>query len=282
MKLIYALFFILCIISCTSESITDDTTETITTDQKETEFELIHLANENKGNVFHLFTFHIALNDQNVSSLYQSDLEQRYDSVTWSISSQHGSIKIFEVEKAHGYTGSKLLWQWSHTFYVPGQYETYLHAYKNNEIVHSDTLTVDVVNEKDFLMYNWAEISSADNTSIGFENVINNNFNLCAIRTTYERTPGIELFLWQNIDDEDTFIQYSEHELYNYISSIYKQPTYDRNAIDLIEKYQELFAHQEPDAVPYAIWLTPKNIITLLKKENEEIKRVLVYAEPAE
>lgn len=45
MKLIYALFFILCIISCTSESITDDTTETITTDQKETEFELIHLAN---------------------------------------------------------------------------------------------------------------------------------------------------------------------------------------------------------------------------------------------
>lgn len=237
-------------------------------------------ATENRGNIFHLFEFFLLNKDEKGLDVSFSELKQIYDSITWSSPAQKGRMKVFSIETGNSYSGCKLVSLWSQTFYLPGEYETYLLCYKDNQVVYSDTLKVEVVDEKDFLMYNWDEVKVSDKTSIGFNNALNDTRTLSALRLMHGDTPGIQLYLQQTIDDDNEFAELSHQFLYDYISSIYQQPVYDREADNLMEKYQELFSYKDINSVPQAIWLTPKSKIVLLMRDRDGLKQTYVYAEP--
>lgn len=287
MKTIYILLLIALFASCSSGNIEEIIPDSPTPDPEQPSvlpnepYKLKFSTEENKENIFHLFSFTLLNEHGKELDVTLFDLAQVYDSIIWTTSIQSGGLKVFSNKTEDSFTETKLTTKWSHTFYSPGKYETYLTGYKNNQIIHKDTLRIDVKDEKDFLMYNWHEVKASDKTSVGFQNALDENHTISAIRKVYENIPTVKVFLWQTIDNDNDFAQLSDRYLYDYISSIYGQPVYDRYADNLMEKYQELFLHKDTDVVPKAIWLTSKSKIVLLRSDREGLIQVFVYAEPS-
>lgn len=286
MKTIYLLLLVALFASCSSGSIEEIIPDSPTPVPEQPSvlpnepYKLKISTEENKENIFHLFSFTLLNEHGKGLDVTLFDLAQVYDSIIWTTSIQSRGLKVFSNKTDDSFTKTKLTMKWSHTFYSPGKYETYLIGYKNNKIIHNDTLRIDVKDEKDFLMYNWHEVKASDKISIGFHNALDKSFMLSAIRKVYDNNPAVKVFLWQTIDNDNDFAQLSDRYLYDYISSIYGQPVYDRDADNLMEKYQELFLHKDTDVVPKAIWLTSKSKIALLRSDREGLIQVFVYAEP--
>ncbi|MEL5892006.1 hypothetical protein AAE250_00680 [Bacteroides sp. GD17] len=288
MKAILLLFFITLFASCSSdvdEEILPDVPGTENPEPGEPGDSFGHYkfrlsAKENTGNIFHLFEFHLLNRDKDGLEYNSGELSQVYDSITWVVPSEKGSYNVFSTTSGEGFEGTHLSLQWGHTFYLPGEYETKLLCYKGDEVVHSNVLKVEVTNEKDFLMYNWEEVTISDDSSIGFHNALDEDFTFCAIREAHEEAVGITLFLWPGVNESDEFVEQNLRTLSEYLTSIYGQPDYGRGASDLVEKYEALFLHREAYEVPESIWLTPKSRIVLLTQEHEGMKKVFVRAEP--
>lgn len=282
MKTLFTLLLVILFTSCAHDAkeIVPDIPEPEQPEVSSNNYKFKLVATENKGNIFHLFEFFLLNEDEKGLDVSFSELKQIYDSITWTSSEQKGRMKVFSIETGNSYSGCKLVSLWSHTFYLPGEYETHLLCYKNHKVVHSDTLKIEVMNEKDFLMYDWDEVKASDETSISFNNALDDTRTLLAFRLMHGDTPGIRLYLQQTIDDDNEFTELSNQFLYDYISSIYQQPEYGREADNLMEKYQELFLEKDDDSMPQAIWLTPKSKIVLLTRERDGLKRTFIYAEP--
>lgn len=243
-------------------------------------YDLRIAAEEDSYNIFQLSEISLSNKRPGHLNVFSSELREAYDSITWTVAGQRGRFRVFYKEDGEGYVGAKLVFKWSHTFYVPGHYETYLVCYKENRIVHSDTLCIDIADSKDFLMYDWAEVPISGGDNIGYYNALDDDYTLCSRSIMHEGKPGIMLHLSVTSGDENEFAERSDALLYDYICSIYRQPEYNRDANNLIEKYKELFSYKDENAVPHAIWLTPKNKIVLLMGNNGDWNQSWVYAEP--
>lgn len=235
---------------------------------------------QNGRNIFDPSEFNIQFEFEGKTSYTGADISESYDSIIWVVSGQQGSRRIF-IGYSSQHPGTSLTWSWSHCFYSPGHYEARLHGYKSNKIVCSDTLQVDVTDNKDFLGWNWNELTDL-NRNIGHINALNRNYEF----TTYaaisqQGIPSIELNLWNSLGEEEKlFSQKSDTVLYNYITSLYRQPVYDRNSSELADKYNILFSKIDENVQPCAIWLTRNAKIVLLKKDVKNNERCWIYAEP--
>ncbi|WP_455669051.1 hypothetical protein [Phocaeicola sp.] len=284
MKYISTIFFLLLFFSCL------DTTEDIIPENPTPEDPVpptnnYHLklgAEQNAMNIFTMAKFSLLDEDKNGLHVTDWELAERYDSLTWIIAGQKGSQMLFSWELGDGFAGTSLTFGWSHNFYLPGHYETCLLGYKDNKIIYSDTLAIDVSNQKDFLMYNWNEIEGIENKGgIGYHNAINENYTLGTFPQMHGKVPSVELSFWNSLgEDENKFAQKCDTELYNYICSVYQQPAFDRDSQELADKYNTLFAYKAKNATPHAIWLTTKSKIVLLMKEKEDWNEACIYAEP--
>lgn len=205
-----------------------------------------------------------------------ADVSLAYDSIVWGVEGYEERTKIF---KTNGYD-TQFTFGWGHCFYDAGERYTYLVGYKNNEIVHTDTLRVVVTNDKDCLMYNWSEVTENDKTAHGFQNALKPNCTLAALRVIHDETPGVQLFYTMNIHNGDEVSAQNRMLLYRYFSNTFGKPVYDKDSSQLTEQFQQLFAYQEPDAVPLSIWITGRTKFVLLNLQNEEWNRTYVYAEP--
>lgn len=280
MKTVCALLLLLLSVSCSDgkEDLEQVFPEPETSPSDD--YNLKMTAQKDNYNVFELSEFSLSNKGQDHLNVSFSELQERYDSITWTVARQRGRFRVFDKEEGEGYIGSSFVFKWSHTFYLPGHYETYLLCYKDNRVVHSDTLSLDVADSKDFLMYDWAEVPISGGNNIGYYNALDEDYMFSSIWKMHEGKPGISLHLSMTSGDENEFAEKSDVLLYDYICSIYRQPEYNRDADNLMEKYQELFSYKDEKAVPHAIWLTPKNKIVLLMGNNGDWNQSWVYAEP--
>lgn len=177
---------------------------------------------------------------------------------------------------------NKNFFQWSHCFYYPGEYKTYLAGYKNQkETFRSDTLDLQVVT-KEFLGWKWNEFpDETGQTGTGTVNLFNSDFELTYYNQLSDNgVPGWNLYVFNSAgEDEQAFYEKSSEALYHYITKIYGAPSIDRNSPELTEAFTTDFDYHPDYATPLAIWKTEQTRIVQLRIDKNW-PTVRIYAEP--
>lgn len=220
------------------------------------------------GNIFESIGFNIYF-EKKITML---ELRNSYDSIIWEVKGL-GRRKILNE--------TSFMSGWAHNFFLPGEYENVLYGYKNNKLIYSsDVISVKITNNKDFLGYNWTDITGKPGSSVGYQNEFSDTPNFTTYQSINDNIPSITLFLWyNNEEDERLFVQNSKKILGDYISSLYTEPTYDEGNNEIDSKYEELFKYKEKDAYPLKVWQTPRNNIVLLKYSDWGYDSYKIYAE---
>lgn len=255
-----------------------ETGESVTINVEVTKYPMPCLAAEKtQGNIFDLMVFY--LYNEGSQSSYFNDLSAVCDSVVWTVDGIKGSFRVFEYKKGDGIVESHLSRKWSHCFMYPGEYKNHLTVWKGNKIIFRHQLDITISDNKDFLKYNWSEITKNSQSWEGYTDELHSSPNLITTYGLNGIIPFVEVRLF------NSEIYQSNQPLYDYFSKLYSAPTYE----DQTEKhkmwklYDDLFSEQKkyPNAYPVAIWVTKRaNIILLLMDESMDNPGYVIYAEP--
>lgn len=253
-----------------------ETGESATIKVKVTEYPMPRLAVEQpKGNIFDLMTFY--LYTENSQSINSSDLAVACDSIVWTVDGLGGSFRVFEHGEGEGWVDNRLTLKWGHCFKYPGEYKTYLTAWKDNKATYHHQLDISVTNSKDFLVYNWSDITKDSQAWGSYADVLKSSPALITTHGLSGAVPFAEVRLFGS-----NFAQ-SYQTLYDYLCKLYAAPTYESTKKDKMwHLYDELFSEQKKQGIPDAIWVTERaNIVLLLLDESMDYPGYVVYAEPS-
>ena len=200
-------------------------------------------------------------------------LSQLCDSLVFSVMGEDGSRKVYYDEKGH----SELIAGWDHRFYLPQSCLCRIQAYKNNEVIYTDAIEVNLTNDNDFLMYDWDEVADASKFgTVGFNNFIEPQYSIVTAAYFKENTPSVKVAVEnpESLEDARTW-------LYDYMKKLYKDPVYSESA-EVKTKYAELFVSAQEDETPLYIWKDDKSVVALVEQYDEfvPVTRVYVRAEP--
>lgn len=233
--------------------------------------------NQSSGNIFDTMVFNIYMEDG--KAVNTNVLASVCDSIVWTIDGVKGSFRVFQHGSGEGWTGTQLTFRWGHCFLYPGEYKTTLTAWKDNKAIHSRQLEIPIFDGKDFLAYNWRDITKESQAWTGYNDVLQSSPVLLSSYGLSGAIPYAEVrvFVQHFVECYDI--------LYSYLCKIYSAPTY----VDTTEKqniwrlYDDLFSEQKkyPNAYPVAIWLTERaNVVLLMQDESTETPGYIIYAEP--
>jgi hypothetical protein len=234
-------------------------------------------SNENEGNIFDLMEFNLFSNSGEAFTLL--DLTEAYDSIVWTCNNTNQRYKILH----HSDNSTHFSWKWSNCFFVPAEFETCLLGYKNNRVISADTVKVNIVNDRDFLSYNWKDVLYTSKGSTGYHNVFSKEYEFATYSVVKNLTPAIFFFLINSCNDsEAVFSQKSRQVLIDYINSLYSTPIYGSDNILINEIYNKTFKNREEGTIPELIWQTPKSRIALVKTNQEPYNypKYRILAEP--
>lgn len=262
----------------TSIIVTDHITgESATIKVKVTEYPMPRLAvKQPKGNIFDIMDFY--LYNEGTQSITMKELDTVCDSIVWTVKGQNGSYQIFYYKADEGYYESHLNMKWGHCFKFPGEYESYLTAWKGNKVVSRNSLDITITDDKDFLGYNWKDITKTSQAWTSYVDIFNSSPNLRTTSDLNGTVPSVEVRVY----NEDNAQQFNE--LYNYFCKLYSQPMYEdqKEKQKMFKLYDELFSKEKkyPNDYPCAIWVTERVNFVLLMLQDES--QYVVYAEPAQ
>lgn len=234
---------------------------------------------EKEGNIFDLMEFNLFSYSEEDFTLL--DLTEAYDSLVWLCSNTNQRYKILE----HSGNSTHFVWQWSNSFFLPAEYETVLLGYKNNQVITSDTVSVNITNKRDFLGYNWEDVTSTSKISTGYHSVFSKGYDFATYSVVSDGAPLLSLFLSRtNNDNEATFAQKSRQILLDYINSLYGAPAYAGDNTQLLSESYNTFKNKEEGTTPECIWVTTKSRIALIKRfdQADNCLKYEIFAEPIE
>ncbi|PXY02084.1 hypothetical protein DF185_05415 [Marinifilum breve] len=204
-----------------------------------------------------------------------NELNSTYDSIEWHVDTK-GKMNIFSHGYDDGVAWSHTTWTWSHNFFLPGKFNTFLIGYKDDNKFYSDTTVIDITNDRDFLAYRWSDIKGSIGQGMGYHTQLPNKQDFTTYQDKHDDVPCVTL----NIADDN---QIYEHFFLDFMKELYSDPDYTLEAEELLmEKYNELFHYKKEDASPTNIWITSNSRIALLKcyVERYDYTYYEVYAEP--
>lgn len=254
-----------------------ETEESAVIKVKVTEYPMPHLGvKQPKGNIFSRTNFY--LYNENSQSIDASSLSAVCDSIVWTADGLNGSYRVFEYEEGNGWVSNHLTLDWEHCFKYPSEYKTYLTAWKDNKVTFRHQLDITVTDDKDFLEYNWNEITKDSQVWNTYSDVLGSSPLLMTTSGLSSTVPYVEVRLFNSDMIQDYYT------LYNYLCKLYSTPTYnDKTKEKIWQLYAELFSEQKkyPNAYIYAIWVTERtNIALLLLDESMDYPGYVIYAEP--
>ena len=224
--------------------------------------------NTYSANIFEPVHFYLQGNDYMLS-----DLRELCDSLVFEIPWQKGtylSRKIYfhEIGKAELISG------WDHRFILPYGGICSIKAYKNGKLVYNDGISVSLTNNKDFLMYNWNEVTDKSNNSIGYVNFVDEKHEFVSTHYIVDGTPIVKVLLSK--PENDTL-----EWLYEYLCKLYKEPLYSSES-EVQEQYGKLFTDIDKRETPQYIWKTDRSCIALIHwyDSEEDIAQYYIKAEP--
>lgn len=262
----------------TNIAVTDhETGESATIKVKVTEYPMPRLAVEKpKGNIFDLMNFYLYREDS--QSINSSELAAVCDSIVWTADGLNGSFRVFEHKEGSNWVENHLTMKWGHCFKYPGEYKTHLTAWKDNKVTYQYQLDLSVTNNKDFLEYNWSDITKDTPVWSTYIDVLKSSPDLMIASGLAGTVPYAEVRL------PNSGMTLSRNTLYDYFHKLYSTPTYEEGTGQKMwQLYEELFSQQKkyPNAYPVAIWKTERaNIILLMQDESTDDPGYMVYAEP--
>lgn len=262
--LIYLILIGLFISSCSKS---DDGNQEITNPAIKLKFK----TEQTTGNIYEMFVFN--LYSEEGGTLF--DIENTYDSLVWTVP----DLGSFHLLKKNTF-----IYQWSQVFFLPGKYKTILLGYKDNKIITSDSIYINILKKNtDFLYFNWEDVKES-NGSKAYADILAKDYTFATYQSIKDSIPSITLFLLnEGKDDEKTFSQKSKEILSNYINTLYSEPTYTEKQNELLTKeYNKLFKNRIEGAKPISIWITPKSKIVLYSyyEEYGGYEEYKIQAEP--
>ena len=109
----------------------------------------------------------------------------------------HLSRKIYFHEVGR----NQLISGWDHRFILPVGGLCRIKAYKDGDVVYSDAISVSLTNDKDFLMYNWNEITENSDNSIGYVNFVDEKHEFASTHYVVSEIPIAKVWLSKSADD---------------------------------------------------------------------------------
>ncbi|WP_131555154.1 hypothetical protein [Sphingobacterium deserti] len=222
-------------------------------------------ASKTKVNIFEnvFFTMYVGKDENSASPLLLLGETELFDSAIWSVP---------EILYAKS-TPSSVRGSMAQAFATPGVYKFSLSFFKKEKIIQSRELSVEVVDQRDFLNIVWDEGDKNDE----------GNFNPAAkdyfLSTKYNNgaIPYVVLnisFSPQGTSDLnfEKRIEEGGVELAAFFTSLYGDATL--NAINIPELeglsalYDRLFHNKMKDAKPKAIWQTNTTNIVIIERED--------------
>lgn len=225
------------------------------------------LANSYTANIFEPVHFYLDGNDY-----MQQDLRELCDSLVFDIpysKGTHLSRKIFFHETGR----TQLISGWDHRFILPMSGLCRIKAYKNGDVVYSDAISVSLTNNKDFLMYNWNEITENFDNSIGYVNFVDEKHEFVSTHYIVNGIPVVKVSLSKPADDTLEW-------LYEYLYKLYKEPLYSSES-EVQAQYGKLFTDIDKSETPQYIWRTDRSCIALIHwyDPEEDITKYYIKAE---
>ena len=196
-------------------------------------------ANSYTANIFDPVHFYLQGNDY-----MQSDLRELCDSLVFEIPWQKGthlSRKVYfhEIGKAELISG------WNHRFILPFGGICSIKAYKDGKLVYNDGISVSLTNNKDFLMYDWDEITGNSSNSIGYVNFVDEKHEFVSTHYIVNGIPVVKVSLSKSADDTLEW-------LYEYLYKLYKEPLYSSES-EVQAQYGKLFTDIDKSETPLNI-----------------------------
>lgn len=226
------------------------------------------LANSYTANIFEPVHFYLQGNDY-----MQSDLRKLCDSLVFDIpwlKGTHLSRKIYfhEVGRAQLISG------WDHRFIIPSGGICNIKAYKNGKLVYNDGISVSLTNSKDFLMYNWDEVTDNSNNSIGYVNFVDEKHEFVSTHYIVDETPIVKVSMSEPVNDTLEW-------LYEYLCKLYKEPLYSSES-GVQEQYGKLFTDTDKRETSLYIWQTDRSRIALIHwyDSDENNTKYYIKAQP--
>ena len=224
--------------------------------------------NSYKANIFDPVHFYLQGNDYMLQ-----DLSELCDSLVFDIPWLKGSRlsrKIYFNEGGR----TKLTYGWDHRFILPMGGICNIKAYKDGNVVYQDGVSVSLTNDKDFLMYNWEEITESMNSSIGYVNFVDAGHEFLSTHYVVGDTPIAKVSLSNPTDDTLGW-------LYEYLRKIYREPLYNSESC-VQEQYKNLFTDIDDRETPLYIWQTASSLIALIHWHDteEDFTQYYIKAEP--
>ena len=198
-------------------------------------------------------------------------LSQLCDSLVFSVMGENESRKVYYDEKGH----SELIVGWDHYFYLPKGCICSIQAYKDNDVIYTDAIEVNLTNDRDFLMYDWDDISDAAIGTVPYNNFIIPE--LCLIsRTGFVGEVPYAIVTM----DKGMNVEGVKAWLYDYVVKLYKEPLYSESE-EVKAKYNELFASADVKDTPLYIWQDSKSVVALIQYDYGEGRWIYyIKAEP--
>ena len=198
-------------------------------------------------------------------------LSQLCDSLVFSVMGENESRKVYYDEKGH----SELIVGWDHYFYLPKGCICSIQAYKDNDVIYTDAIEVNLTNDRDFLMYDWDDISDAAIGTVPYNNFIIPE--LCLIsRTGFVGEVPYAIVTM----DKGMNVEGVKAWLYDYVVKFYKEPLYSESE-EVKAKYNELFASADVKDTPLYIWKDSKSVVALIQYDYGEGRWIYyIKAEP--
>lgn len=234
------------------------------------------------ANIFERLRFRVNTTESQV------DMSEYYDSLVWTIPEYSDATK--KIWTYPNYSDNRdVEWSWEVVFYKDGKYHTILKGFKEGEVVMSDTLIVNVTEKRDFLGFNWKDITKRKGAEVYYDNyLIYPADYVIYIRQDYLNSiPLLELLInqhWSKNEDEEEYMEKEQEKMtYDYISKLYGEPklNYQKDAVAIATAYKA-FKHKNDNYSPRYYWETNTSCIFLIKKRFElhDYQCYIVQAEP--
>lgn len=223
--------------------------------------------NSYTANIFEPVHFYLQGNDY-----IQQDLRALCDSLVFDIpwlKGIHLSRKIY----SHEIGSAKLISGWDHRFILPIGGICSIKAYKNGNVVYNDGVSVSLTNDRDFLMYNWNEITENMNSSIGYVNFVDEMHEFVSTHYIVSEVPIAKVWLSKLANNTLEW-------LYEYLCKLYKEPMYNSES-GVQEQYGKFFTDTDDRETPQYIWQTSNSRIALIHwyDSDEDITKYYIKAE---
>ena len=215
------------------------------------------------------------------------DIMESYDSLVWRIEGEKGRLNLL----SHAPGWMSFTSRWGHCFYEENHGNVILEGFKDGKVVLSDSVRIEVYNKRDFLGYNWKDITSSTNHRTGIANILKSELEISFIERYIDGLPSLYVYFepaWEVGRDEklseNFYTQKQETLIRNYISKLYGDPkfSFEKDADKLVESYHKIFKQEEDAYTPRYVWETKTTNIALVSKYVDwgDYQAYYIYAEP--